>query len=46
MEFLEHHPTADHVLGVVGHHRQKVSDELGAIARIARRGEGLPRRRT
>ena len=28
MEFLEHHPIADHVLDVVGHHRQHVGREL------------------
>jgi hypothetical protein len=34
MEFLEHHPVADHVLDVVGHHGQHIACELGAIGRI------------
>ena len=45
LEFLEHHPVADDVLDIVGHHRQGVGDELGAEAGMAQRGEGSPGRR-
>ena len=31
IEFLEHHPIADHVLDVVGHHGQHEGHELKAI---------------
>ena len=41
IELLVHHPIADHMLDVVGHHRHHVGDEMGAIARIAQGGEGL-----
>ena len=38
VEFLEHHPPADHVLDRVGHHREHRADEI-------RREAGRPQRR-
>src|SRR5256885_16591635 len=43
MEFLENDPVADHVLDRIGHHRQRRADEIGAVAGVAERGEGLRR---
>jgi hypothetical protein len=45
MEFLKHHPVADDVLDIVGHHRNRKGDELRAEARVAHRGERSLRRR-
>jgi hypothetical protein len=39
MEFLKHHPVADDVLDIVGHHRKHEGDELGAKPRVAHRRE-------
>jgi hypothetical protein len=41
LEFLKDHPVADHVLDVVGHHREREGEELGAEARIVQRRKGL-----
>src|SRR4029077_7505474 len=40
MEFLEHHPVADHMLDIVGHHGEDVGDELGAKTAVAHRRKG------
>ena len=45
MEFLKHHPVADDVLDIVGHHRNRKGDELRAEARVAHRSERSLRRR-
>jgi hypothetical protein len=45
MEFLKHHPVADDVLDIVGHHRNHKADELRAKARVAHRSERLLRGR-
>ena len=45
MEFLEHHPIADHVLDIVGHHRQHVSDELEPVRHRLHRRERAGQRR-
>jgi hypothetical protein len=46
MEFLEHHPVADDVLDIVGHHRKHEGDELDAESRVPHRGERAFRRRS
>jgi hypothetical protein len=45
MEFLEHHPVADDVLDIVGHHRKHEGDELDAESRMPHGGERAFRRR-
>ena len=40
MEFLVHHPVADDVLDVVGHHRQHVGAEIPAECWVPHGGEG------
>ena len=39
VEFLEHHPVADHVLDIVGHHREHVGGELRAKAGMSHGGK-------
>ncbi|MET4603496.1 hypothetical protein ABIB90_002974 [Bradyrhizobium sp. JR4.1] len=39
MEFLEHHPITDHMLNIIGHHRQHVSDELEPVRHRLHRRE-------
>ena len=39
MEFLEHHPVADDVLDIVGHHRKHEGDELDAESAVPHCGE-------
>src|SRR5258708_10139013 len=43
MEFLENDPVTDHVLDRIGHHRHRRACEIGAVAGVAERGEGLRR---
>jgi hypothetical protein len=40
VKFLKYHPVADHVLDIVRHHGDHISDELGAEARVAHRRKG------
>ena len=40
MEFLEHDPVADHVLDIVGHHREYEGGELRPKAGMAHRRKG------
>ena len=47
LEFLIDHPIADHVLDRVGHHGDRVANQVGAVAGRVERREGpvrLPRR--
>jgi len=43
LEFLEHHPVADHVLDAVGHHRQRRVEKIGTEAGVSQGSEGALR---
>jgi hypothetical protein len=45
MEFLEHHPVADHVLDIVRHHGEHIGRELDAESGMAHRRERVLRGR-
>jgi hypothetical protein len=45
MEFLKHHPVADHTLDIVRHHGEDEGDELGTEAAVAHHRKGPPGRR-
>jgi hypothetical protein len=45
MKFLKHHPVADDVLDIVGHHRKHEGRELGLESPMAHRRKGALRGR-
>ena len=44
IQLLERDPVADHVLDVVGHHRQRIAEQVHPVAGMPQGGEGLMRR--